>query len=277
MCDERLDARNTLCRCPRCGHLLREPERCPAGARGPAYGGDPRLDRVRLWLLARRLRRLLPRRARVYEIGYGAGLLLARLHAAGHAVAGIDSGQARLAVRTAPGAATLQHGDAASARLAEGEEPYDLVLALHVVEHLADPVAVLRAARGLLRPGGRLVLVTPGADSLGLRWFGAAWWMLEDPTHVGLFTPRSLAEACRAAGFTAVTVRRAPLDSLACEAASLRRRVAAPRAGGPGVLAERGTLALAALSLPVVLVLRLLVPRLRPALFAVAAAGADVV
>jgi 2-polyprenyl-3-methyl-5-hydroxy-6-metoxy-1,4-benzoquinol methylase len=45
-------------------------------------------------------------------------------------------------------------------------EPYDAVLALHVVEHVDDPVPLMRHLAGWLRPGGRLIVVVPNAESL---------------------------------------------------------------------------------------------------------------
>lgn len=48
-------------------------------------------------------------------------------------------------------------------------EPFDAVLALHVLEHVDDPVAVLRRAGSWLRPGGRLVAAVPNAESLHRR------------------------------------------------------------------------------------------------------------
>lgn len=45
-------------------------------------------------------------------------------------------------------------------------EPYDTVLASHVLEHLDRPAAMLHRIGGWLRPGGTLIAVTPNADSL---------------------------------------------------------------------------------------------------------------
>ena len=42
-----------------------------------------------------------------------------------------------------------------------GDRAFDAVVACHVIEHLANPVAALREFERVLRPGGRLVLVVP--------------------------------------------------------------------------------------------------------------------
>lgn len=250
-----------LDRCPACGHAGRDLSRCPAGARDAAYGGDPGLDRLRLWLTFRRLRALVPPGGSVFEIGYGTGALLRRFLDAGHPVAGADRDQLGLPVDARVAAAGALHRGALETMPAVAGD-HQLVFGVHVVEHLADPAAAARRAYQLLRPGGRICLVTPTTDSLGPAWFGAAWWLLEDPTHIRFFTPASAGRLLADAGFAEVSVRRLRLDTLSMEAASLRRR----RGGVPaaGVLSERGTLALAAGTAPAVLAARVLLPRLAP-------------
>jgi SAM-dependent methyltransferase len=46
---------------------------------------------------------------------------------------------------------------------------YDAVLALHVMEHVDDPRALMARVRGWLRPGGTLVVVVPNRESLHRR------------------------------------------------------------------------------------------------------------
>ena len=66
-------------------------------------------------------------------------------------------------------AAALGDNVTGAVSLFEEFEPlrrFDTVVASHVLEHVADPVAVLERARGWLEPDGRLVVVVPNADSL---------------------------------------------------------------------------------------------------------------
>jgi 2-polyprenyl-3-methyl-5-hydroxy-6-metoxy-1,4-benzoquinol methylase len=144
------------------------------------------------------------RRGRLLDIGCGSGDFLARMHALGWSVQGLepDPEAARLAaqrhgldVRTG----TLPHPDFQAGTL-------DVVTLHHVIEHLHDPEATLREARRLLVPGGLLALATPNIDSLGAKAFGAAWLHWDPPRHLHLFSPRSLAILLERAGFEIVTL-----------------------------------------------------------------------
>lgn len=48
----------------------------------------------------------------------------------------------------------------------EPDERFDAVFLMHVLEHLLDPVAVLRKARAWLTEGGRLFVVVPNGSAL---------------------------------------------------------------------------------------------------------------
>jgi 2-polyprenyl-3-methyl-5-hydroxy-6-metoxy-1,4-benzoquinol methylase len=70
--------------------------------------------------------------------------------------------------------------------------PYDCIFFNHVVEHLADPVAVLAAQALLLKPGGRLVIRTPNCASFLARLFGSRWRGWETPRHLHIFNTQSI-------------------------------------------------------------------------------------
>jgi SAM-dependent methyltransferase len=265
--DWRLRGGGVLFRCPDCRHVERDLTACPAGARDLGYGGDPGLDAVRLRLTERRLRALVPSGRSVFEIGYGSGALLRRFLDAGWSVAGVDKGQLEVGVD----AEVARRGrlDRGELEGIAGPGGHDLVVGVHVLEHPRDPAAGLAAAHRLLRPGGTLALVTPTADSAGPDWFGSAWWLLEDPTHLRFFSAESARRALARAGFTGVRVRRLLLDTLSMEVASLRRATAR-RPRPRGVLAERGTVLGALVAAPVTAAARAALPRLRPSIEVVA-------
>ncbi|GGQ03777.1 class I SAM-dependent methyltransferase [Streptomyces roseolilacinus] len=110
-----------------------------------------------------RLRRWTPGGAcDVLDAGCGTGSLALLLAEDGHRVTGVDlaprmvaRAKAKFVAAGLPGRFLV--GDAA--RPPVGERRFDVVLVRHLVWTLPDPEAALRAWAGLLRSGGRLVLV----------------------------------------------------------------------------------------------------------------------
>ena len=76
----------------------------------------------------------------------------------------------------------------------------DLIVLASFLEHEIQPMPLLRECTRILRSGGRVVVKVPNHASWnrhvrGPRWCGYRW-----PDHVNYFTPRTLAQAARAAG-----------------------------------------------------------------------------
>ncbi|MER6525005.1 class I SAM-dependent methyltransferase [Streptomyces sp. NPDC001508] len=110
---------------------------------------------------AARLGRWLPGRpADVLDLGCGTGSLALLAAERGHRVTGVDLSPAMVDLaraKTAGRDAVFLVGDAAGPPV--GERRFDAVLVRHVLWTLPGPARVLRHWSGLLRPGGRLVLV----------------------------------------------------------------------------------------------------------------------
>ncbi len=92
---------------------------------------------------------------------------------------------------------------------------FDVVLFVHVLEHLPDPLAALRRARELLRDGGRVVVAIPNAEGLERRLFGAAWDGWDLPRHLHHVGPEALRGLLRRAGYAPGPVRHERYSLLA--------------------------------------------------------------
>lgn len=257
-----LSLRCVLWRCPRCGHIDRDLRLARAGARSQEYGGDAAGDRVRLELTARRLQDRVGAAlsGRVLEIGSGDGRLAQLMARHAQEVVAVDVAPTPV---PAPTRVRTVAGRFEDVDLGDGR--FDLVVGIHVLEHVADVGDLLKSVRALLVPGGIGYFVTPNAQCTSLRAFGADWWMLEDPTHVRFLSPRSAELLGTAAGFTTVEVRRLLADSLACDGATLARRLERS-APAEGILSRPAGRVLALGVLPVSLPVRLIRPDWRPAI-----------
>lgn len=87
---------------------------------------------------------------------------------------------------------------------------FDQVVLTAVVEHLREPAAVLARARGLLAPGGTLVLTTPHPRARRLHGLGARLRLFSrdaDDEHERFFDRAGLASLARAAGLRLIDYR----------------------------------------------------------------------
>jgi SAM-dependent methyltransferase len=84
---------------------------------------------------------------------------------------------------------------------------FDVVTMWHSLEHVHQPLDTLRAVRGLLAPGGRLVIAVPNIESTAFRWFGPGWFGLDLPRHLTHFTPRTLRLILEKTGFRVTALR----------------------------------------------------------------------
>jgi len=154
------------------------------------------VHKVRSRLEARRIMRAgkgLPANAHVLDVGCGDGFhldLLRKYGPTGWQLHGIDTDPRAVA-------AARRRGLIVDGRPIEQSEiepgSIDLALCIQTIEHVADPVAILRAIGNLLKPGGRLYLIT---DNTGSPDFmitkGRHWGGYHFPKHWYLFNKQSM-------------------------------------------------------------------------------------
>lgn len=147
-------------------------------------GFTPRLIACR----ARLLEELLPP-GEVLDLGCADGLLTERLARRHRRVVGVDASSLRLQ-RTARRCAGLSPGRVELRQaLFEDFEPepgekLDAVVLSCILEHVADPAALLARSTHWLRPGGRVVVVVPNGGSLHRR-AGVLMGLLPDLESLG--------------------------------------------------------------------------------------------
>ncbi|MCX8997032.1 class I SAM-dependent methyltransferase [Rhizobiaceae bacterium BDR2-2] len=101
---------------------------------------------------------LLPAGARTLDFGAGSGEFVSAMLDAGFDAHGFEPGE------DYGGYARGLHGDRISIatwQKMEYSEPFDMISAFHVLEHLADPVAAIRKAAGWLKPDGLFYIEVP--------------------------------------------------------------------------------------------------------------------
>jgi len=92
------------------------------------------------------------------------------------------------------------------------ERDFDIITLFDVIEHIADPVAFMRAVSSILRPGGHVLVFTPNFDSFSIRVMGQHSSIIDPTEHVILFTLPSLEQLGRVLGFQTVFRETQGLD-----------------------------------------------------------------
>jgi SAM-dependent methyltransferase len=125
---------------------------------------------------------------RVLDIGCGRGHFLGFMSQQGWECHGLEREDFRGKV---PAGVKLHLASAEVIPLDSGY--FDVISIWHVLEHLPNPLATLKEARRLLRPGGVLALAVPNFGGWQAGWFGAHWPHLDLPRHLYHFSPETLA------------------------------------------------------------------------------------
>lgn len=141
------------------------------------------LQERRLARLARRFR--FP--GKLLDVGAASGALVEQALQIGYAAEGIEPSRwlhGKAAERGLPvHLGTLPHPEARG--------PYDVVTMVDVIEHVPQPLEVIRRVREVLAPGGIMLIVTPNVGSWAARLLGWRWWHFR-AAHIGYFTPKTL-------------------------------------------------------------------------------------
>jgi len=132
------------------------------------------------------------------DVGCGNGKFLVHMRKLGWEVMGVEPDSK--AVRIARECFKLNVFQGRLEKIKFPDNSFDVVTMNHVIEHVPNPVELLAECYRILKPGGKLVVVTPNIQSLGRYLFGKYWRGWEIPRHLILFSPKSLQMCAEQAG-----------------------------------------------------------------------------
>lgn len=157
------------------------------------------------WLISA-ARKIRPHAVSVLDVGAGTGLLVAEARRQGLDAIGVEPSRVLVAVAHSQNGVQILAGTFPHPQLAG--RFFDLIFLVDVIEHVGNPLELLRNCGDALAPGGAMVLVTPDVFSFTARIVGKRWWHFR-LAHVGYFSKRSLAAITRSAGLTVLKRFRA--------------------------------------------------------------------
>jgi 2-polyprenyl-3-methyl-5-hydroxy-6-metoxy-1,4-benzoquinol methylase len=147
---------------------------------------------------------------RLLDFGCGTGGLLNEARLAGFEVRGVETNEAAVAYASRHRGLPV-FSSIGALRSQEGEQAFDVVVARHTLEHVANPMHTLREFRELLRPGGLLVIIVPHfnffARSILPNSMPRFSYGLIHKGHQYYFTKATLARYLRESGFPEIGFR----------------------------------------------------------------------
>jgi Methyltransferase domain len=136
-----------------------------------------------------------------FELGVGKGILYGRFVESGWQCSGVEPGAWG---RGLPNVYADFDGISRS-------QVADVIVALDVLEHVADPIGTLRKLRAIAAPGARLYCATPNRQSLRAKLGRERWRMLRPLGHVNYWSKKSIVDAMSATGFAVTELRASDL------------------------------------------------------------------
>ena len=161
---------------------------------------------------------------RLIDIGCGGGLVAEPMARLGFSVTGVDATERNIGVASAHAAEqdlAIDYRFAAAEDLVAAGERFDVVLALEVIEHVADPAEFLVSVGRLVKPGGVAIVATLNrtAKAFGLAIVGAEYVLgwLPRGTHTWskFLKPSEVAGGLRRAGLTLQDLSGVSYDPIA--------------------------------------------------------------
>ncbi len=147
---------------------------------------------------------------RLLEVGCGNGRMLKSMQEKGWDVVGVDPDPIAINNAKSKGLIVYQ-GILADQKFMK--DSFDAIALSHVIEHVPDPLSLLKECERILKPGGHLVLITPNNNSLCHQLFKTDWRSLEPPRHLYVFNLETLKKISRKAGFQNVKLETTIRDA----------------------------------------------------------------
>jgi 2-polyprenyl-3-methyl-5-hydroxy-6-metoxy-1,4-benzoquinol methylase len=167
---------------------------------------------------------------RLLDVGCGSGEWIASMQKRDWNAEGVDFDQHAVDVARQAG---LDVRCGSLEQQGFSSDSFDAVTLNHVIEHLPDPVRSVAECARIMKPTGKLVLLTPNGASLGHSVFKQNWRGLEPPRHLHIFSIPSLCSMLKLAGLSKLKIYPQIAKSVVYESLILQQARVISFASGP--------------------------------------------
>jgi len=138
-------------------------------------------------------------KGKILDVGCGSGIFLDFLNRNGWDTTGVDFDAGAVEYARAK-KLNVKYGNVSEQNFPDNS--FDVITLAHVIEHIYDPIGLLKECYRILKPNGKIIVATPNTNSLGHKNFKKYWRGLEPPRHINVFSPESLTNAVILSGFS---------------------------------------------------------------------------
>ncbi len=140
---------------------------------------------------------------RLLDIGCGYGFFLEAMQVCGWEVEGIELSKPAADIARSKKCGLIH---ARAVEEMHDMAPFDVITMFYVIEHVADPLAILKAVRRLLKPNGILVLRYPNTSPLLAfsRTLGRKLALMQAPSHLYDYAGDSMQRIMVEAGYGSI-------------------------------------------------------------------------
>ena len=133
------------------------------------------------------------------DVGCATGLFLETAKRRGYEVFGVEISEYAVRHMTESIGSQVFMGELKEARFSDGF--FDIITMWDILEHLQDPVQVMREANRILRRDGIIVIETVNTSCLNAKLLGARWPLYAPPYHIFYFSVDTLSALLSKSGF----------------------------------------------------------------------------
>ncbi|MFQ5769977.1 MAG: class I SAM-dependent methyltransferase [bacterium] len=153
----------------------------------------------------------LKSRGKILDIGCGTGEFLHEMQINGWQVVGIE--KERQAAEFAQRAYGLKVFTKELSKINYLKKSFDVITLWHVLEHLHDPVNILKIVKELLKDDGMILIAVPNIASFDAWFYRNNWVALDAPRHLYHFMPATVKKISQAAGLEIFKSQQMTLDA----------------------------------------------------------------
>ena len=150
------------------------------------------------------IKKIIPKKSRVLEIGSGHGFFLEIMKTNGFDIIGYDISKEKR--KYSKKVTDVPVYDININEKIPSDNKFDIVVLFHTLEHITDPITLLKNIKKLLKPKGKILIEVPNSDDFHLKlnkFYKEFYW---ERAHIHYFNPKILKNVIQKSSFKNIRI-----------------------------------------------------------------------